>query len=276
MILRKQIAGMNQHYQNYSLEYFFESQKRAGIESVELWMGYPHIWVGKELYPECRKIEKMAHTRGIGIVSATIPSMAYQYQYAPENKMQREKGREYFQDGIRAAESLGCRIVSVNSGWGRNDRDREESLKICIDFLREAAEFAALHHITLVMESLKKSESNLGVTAEQIKEIWERIGHPNLKIMIDTIAVWDSGESVQEWFDIFGDEIQHMHFLDGSPDFHNPWGWGNRSLYRELECLEKNNYRGYLVQEIVGERYCADPRKVDMEYMQYFSQFIHD
>ncbi len=32
--MRSQIAGMNIHYMNYSLDYFLDAQERAGFESI--------------------------------------------------------------------------------------------------------------------------------------------------------------------------------------------------------------------------------------------------
>ena len=43
----------------------------------------------------------------------------------------------------------------------------------------------------------------------------DEVNHPNLKVMIDTTAMGVAGETIDEWFDTFGDEIIHMHFIDG-------------------------------------------------------------
>ena len=42
-IKRSQIAGMNIHYMNYSLDYFLDAQERAGFESIELWGGKDNV-----------------------------------------------------------------------------------------------------------------------------------------------------------------------------------------------------------------------------------------
>ena len=45
LIRHEQIVGMNQHYQNYSLDYFLDAQQRIGITNIELWCGSQHFWL---------------------------------------------------------------------------------------------------------------------------------------------------------------------------------------------------------------------------------------
>ena len=42
-IRREQVAGMNIHYVNYSLDYFLDAQQRIGFKSIELWCAAPHV-----------------------------------------------------------------------------------------------------------------------------------------------------------------------------------------------------------------------------------------
>ena len=44
-VKREQIAGMNIHYLNYSLDYFLDAQQRIGFKTIELWCGAPHVWL---------------------------------------------------------------------------------------------------------------------------------------------------------------------------------------------------------------------------------------
>ena len=55
-----QVSGMNIHYKFYSLEYFLESQMRAGFKTIELWAGSPHFFLSNLEYDDCKKVSKMA------------------------------------------------------------------------------------------------------------------------------------------------------------------------------------------------------------------------
>ena len=56
----------------------------------------------------------------------------------------------------------------------------------------------------------------------------EEVAHPALKAMVDTIATGAAGETLEQWFQAFGTDLIHMHFLDGDPYVHNIWGDGYR------------------------------------------------
>ena len=64
-----QVSGMNIHYKFYSLEYFLESQMRAGFKTIELWAGSPHFFLSNLEYDDCKKVSKMARERGLTILS---------------------------------------------------------------------------------------------------------------------------------------------------------------------------------------------------------------
>ena len=77
----------------------------------------------------------------------------------------------------------------------------------------------------------------------------EEVAHPALKVMVDTIATGAAGETLEQWFQAFGTDLIHMHFLDGDPYVHNIWGNGNYPLEEMLQCLSNHQYQGYLVQD---------------------------
>ena len=55
LINRDQIAGMNIHYLFYSLEYFLDTQKELGFETIELWGGAPHFYLDSMGYLAARR-----------------------------------------------------------------------------------------------------------------------------------------------------------------------------------------------------------------------------
>ena len=83
-------------------------------------------------------------------------------------------------------------------------------------------------------------------------------------------------EVAKDWFDAFGSDLVHMHFLDGDPYVHNIWGDGNYPLEQMLRCLKANDYTGYLVQEIADERYFSDPVSADLWNYRVLSRFFSE
>lgn len=273
-IEREQIAGMNIHYLFYSLEYFLDAQKEAGIKTIELWPGTPHFFLSYMEYSDCKKVRKMIEDRDMQVKIITPENCTYQYQFASQEKEQYEKSREYFKRALDAGQELGVEIMAVNSGWGYWNEEREEAWKRSREMLADLAEYARPKNIRLAVESLRPQESNLATTVHDVKRMLDEVNHPNLKAMIDTTAMGVAGETIDQWFDILGDDIIHMHFIDGNPYGHLIWGDGNHNLSEFIEALNRHHYKGYLGQEITDFDYFNDPAAADLRNMKAFAPFI--
>ena len=273
-IKREQLVGMNQHYQKFSFDYFLDCQQRVGLSNIELWCGASHFWLDSSCYGDCAALRKKLAARGMKVVSVTSPSCAYHYQYAAMEPYHMERSRAYFRNGIQAACELEAGIVVVNSGWGYDGENCGDMWKRSAENLRALAEYAKAHGVLLAMESLRDDESNIVNSLASAKKMYETVNHPNLKVMVDTIATGAAGETLTQWFDEFGDSLVHMHFLDGNPYVHNAWGDGGTPLEAQLSILELYGYSGYLVQEIADERYFSDPLSADIRNMRTLERFL--
>lgn len=82
------------------------------------------------------------------------------------------------------AGELGCEIMAINSGWGYLNEDREEAWKRSSNMLSRLSDVASREGIKLAMESLRPEESQLVITLNDAKRMFDEINHPNLKVMI--------------------------------------------------------------------------------------------
>ena len=98
----------------------------------------------------------------------------------------------------------------------------------------------------------------------------------NLKLAIDLGAINSAGESVNEWFDSFGEDIVHCHFVDGTPVGHMPWGLGNLDMKEILQTFSKNGYEGGFSMEYVDSRSFINPGKWDSNTKELFLKNIQD
>jgi protein FrlC len=275
-IRREQVAGMNIHYLNYSLDYFLDAQQRLGFKSLELWCGAPHVWLDHMTYYDAQTIRRKIREHDLEVHVLTPENCLYPYQVAAKEPEHRERSFQYFQNGIRLAEELGCRMMEINSGWGYWNEDAKEAWKRSADMLSRLAETAGTHGITLVMESLRPEESQLVTTLAKEKQMLEEIGSPYLKPMADLCAVSVAGETLKDWFEAFGDDLCHMHFIDGDPYGHLIWGDGTHHLGKELAILNQYGYSGLLGQEITDGRYYADPAAADFRNIKNFERYINE
>lgn len=273
-INREQVAGMNIHYVNYSLDYFLAAQQRIGFKTIELWCAVPHLWLDHYGFYDANETAKKIHSHGLNICVLTPENCTYPYQVAAKEPELLQWSRQYFTNGVRLAAELGCNYMEINSGWGYWNENREEAWKRSRDMLRFLAEQAEQNGISLVMESLRPEESQLVTTLSDAKRMYDEVDHPRLKIMIDTCAMGVAGETIDQWFDVFGDEIKHMHFVDGNPYGHLIWGDGKHHLGEFIKSLNKYGYTGALGQEITDGKYYADPAMHDLRNMRNFERYI--
>ena len=124
---REQIAGMNIHYIMWSLDYFLDVQQRLGFESIELWCAEPHVTLDHTGYFEAEVLAKKAADRGLRYRTLCPENVVYPWQYCARKPLHEQRSLAYFKHGIELAEVLGCDRMSVNSGWGDWDEDREEA-----------------------------------------------------------------------------------------------------------------------------------------------------
>lgn len=275
---RKQIAGMNQNYRQYSYQYFLESMQMAGYESVELWLGAPHVWVDSKGWNQAKTIAKETRRAGLEIVSVTTPSGgAFQYQYAAQESFHRKRSIEYFQNGVHMTAELAAPIMTVNSGWGYWTDEETDAFARSVEILGAVCRTAEQDGVTIALESLTQKESLIGYRIDQIEKLVSAINSPALKVMVDLDATWYSGETAQQWFDRFGENLIHYHFQDGDrmlpSDGHYIWGNGEFCLEEEIRCLERNGYSGILTQEICNS---LDPRADEIRNMQVLEGFLED
>lgn len=274
LIKHEQIAGMNCHYYNHSLEYFFDSMQKIGFETVALWGGAPHFYLDYEKTSDCARIKKMAKQRGLNIKCFTASSGTYGYQMGMQPNTQRERVYNYYLNGIRATAELGCDMMSMNSGWGYWNEDFGSAWERSRDMIWRLCDAAQTEGVTLTMESLRRAESQLCWNLENTKKMFDEINHPALKIMIDTTAMGVAGETPEEWFETFGDEIVNTHFIDGNPYGHLVWGDGTQPLGSWLETLKRYGYNGILGLEITARKYYDDPFAADLKNMEMLSKYV--
>lgn len=273
-INRDRIAGMNIHYLYYSLPYFLDAQQKLGVKTIELWAGAPHFFLDSMSYSDCAKVRHEVESRGMQVKILTPENCTYQYQFAAQEPELYEKSFAYFANALKAGEELGVETMAINSGWGYWNEDREEAWKRSREMLSRLADEAAKHNINLAMESLRPQESQLVVTLADAKRMHDEVNHPNLKVMIDTTAMGVAGETIDEWFDTFGDEIIHMHFIDGNPYGHLIWGDGNHPLGEWIDTVVRRGYKGYFGQEITDFDYFEDPASHDKRNMEAYKPYL--
>ena len=271
------LSVLNLHYFQYTLDYFLDCMVELGVKNVELLGGHQGLWLDPESYQDSRPVCRMLQERGLHCPVFTPQNCRFGYQYGVKEPELIEKTFGFFSNGIRLGAELGAKMMEANSGWGYWNEPEEEGLKRAADMFSRLSEVAKDNDVTIVAESLRPQESKIGYRIDQMKRLFDMVNHPNFKVMIDLTAMSVAGESIQDWFDVFGSEnIAHVHFQDCNPYGHYIWGAGNRSLREDLETLNRNGYQGYLTQELTDAAYYLDPFSYDKQNIRNLKMYMEE
>ncbi|MCG8499211.1 MAG: TIM barrel protein [Firmicutes bacterium] len=255
------LAGMNLHYFRYPLETFFDSMERLNIANIELWGGYPHLDVNSVSVKEVGTIYKSIKRHGLNVICFTPEQCMYPINLASKNEHIRKQSMEYFVKSMAIAAELNTDQLLVTSGWGYFSEGRAEPWERCrqsLEFLVRQAERRGIH---LLLEPLTSWESNVVTDLKALSAMLEQIRSPYLKGIIDTAPLALSDDSIEDYMNVLGANLAHVHFVDGDMRCSSHLACGDgvyplESYYKEF-C--RAGYQGYLTLELTSQQYIKQP-----------------
>jgi fructoselysine 3-epimerase len=273
---KEQVAGMNIHYVYYSLDYFLDAQQKAGFKTIELLGAAPHFLIDYAGFQDTGEVRKKVEDRGMKIGVFTPECAAYHFLLCSPDPEFHKRSMEYFKQGIKAASKFGAKYMLTNCIGGTWDEDPKVTYERAVKSLKELGPVAADYNVTLAIETVRPEESKVVTTLPELDCLHKEVNHPNVKIALDTIAMGVSGETPQQWFETFGSDIVHCHFVDGRPYGHLIWGDGLFPMERYIKVLNDYHYEGYLGQEITDGRYFDNPAEADRRNFKAFEPYFVD
>ena len=268
---------MNINYRYYDLEYFFRQCREAGQHNAELWLCPQHFLINSTCSEAPEKIRDLMERYQVQVRCVTPE----QNNPKPANMAARspflmEYTRTYLKRVIDLAHYLNCELVLVTPGWNYYDEEPGEAGKRSVAMLRELCGYAADYGIVLAMETIWQVSSHIAWNIEGAGRILEGVKRDNLNLTLDFGAMGDAGETINQWFQAFGKEIVHCHFVDGTPTGHMPWGHGARSMKQDLADFYINGYKGGFSMEYVHGMSFREPERFLKETRQQFLQALDE
>ncbi|SDE23221.1 protein FrlC [Paenibacillus sp. UNCCL117] len=267
------IANMNFHYHRYTFDYFLDSTERLGLQAIELWAGAPHLYVGDATHQEAAAMRNKIDRRGLEIVCFTPEQCIYPINLSSKDDTLRRRSIDYFKKSLSMANSLNCGRLLVTAGYGFFDEPKEDAWERARDSIGEIALEAKQAGAVLVLEPLSHFGSNVINNAADLKRMIDEVGSPNVKAMLDTVPMMLAGDTIDGYAAAFGDDLVHIHFLDGDgkTSAHLAWGEGCFPLEAFKRSLDDHGYDGYLTLEIIGPKYNWDPEsatRLSLEHLR--------
>ena len=269
-----QLSGMNCHYAHHTFDYFLDSLAYNGLRNVEIWGASPHLHVDDASPKVIEEARRAVESRGMELICYTPETVVYPINIAAIEDYIRERSLRFMLRAVEVTAELGCKQMLLTPGWGYLDGSSGEAMKYSLDSIAKITRHGEENGVILALEHLSPISSNLVNTASQLKAVLETIQSPNLKAMLDTCQVGLVNEHVRDYLDLIGEDLIHVHIVDGTPGGHLAFGDGILPLEDYVKTLGEYGYSHYLSMEIADRRYFAHPEEADMQSIEAFRRWL--
>lgn len=260
----EQFAPMNHIYRFYELDDYMKSIAEIGYHSMDLWTCGSHYFVDNYGYENTKHIKKLMDQYSLNIVSITPrQSCPNPFHMAVKKKELREKTKQYFQNMILAAHELSCSKLLITSGWQYYSETRQEAWDRSVWMIGELCRFAEKYGVFLTMETLSRQSTTLVNTIKDLKKMMKAVNSKAFAVTADLHTIHNAGESIQDYFDIFREKLNHCHFMDYKDGVrsHLAWGDGEANIKDILDIFDRNRFLGHFVLEYTDSQYFLEPEK---------------
>jgi sugar phosphate isomerase/epimerase len=196
--------------------------------------------------PEFSSPEKISLTikkmkdRGLAFVDLGS-SCALHFSKGVERTKNLDEGKRF----INLAAQLNCPYVRVFPNQLPKDRDRQESLNLIIDGLRELGRYANGTGVSVLLESHGEL-----IYKKDLLAVMEGAGDPNVGLVWDICNMWvATKEPPEEVYAVLRSYIRHTHIkdlkiTDGKEEY-VLLGTGIVPIFQAIDLLYRNQYPGY-------------------------------
>ena len=164
----------------------------------------------------------------------------------------RDNGMAYVRGSIDATAALvgtnlaGPIYSAVGRTWEMTADERARDTDLLVENLSALAAYAGDKGVTLCLEPLNRFETSFINLASQAVDVVDRVGHPNMQILLDTFHMNIEEKSLGDAIRLAGPRLKHFHACEndrGAP------GSGNVQWQDVRQGLKDIGYDGPVVIE---------------------------
>ena len=201
-------------WQRWPLERAFSGARRLGYDYIELWGGRPHAFAPDLKRGGLREVLALEEKYQMPVAVYTPEHNAYPYNYMLGDRQQWEDCMAYLELCLEMGKALGAEYTLISVGHGGYGASRQALWNRLLESLRRLADAAERLGHKIVLESLTCYESNLCTSAGELAQALDEVGSPALLGMCDVVPPAAAGEPVENYLDLLGDRLAHLHLVD--------------------------------------------------------------
>lgn len=267
------LAPMNYHYLRYPLTRFLDKVERSPFDSIDLYCSAPQLNIFDYSLSDLLTLDKEIRRRHLSVMAMTPENCTYPVNFCTQDRTTREASLRYYQRAIDTAAFLDCPKVQISTGFGYFDAPREEAWNYCRDSLRQLAVYCERKGVTLLLEELKVTTTNVLITSQDLAAMLDEISSPAVVGMVDMDQMTYAGETVDDYFTNLGSSLGHIHFNDRG---HTVPGDGDFPMKRYYDEIIAHGYEGSCSFEICDRRYYCDPDKAIDDLVHWLRENTHE
>ena len=208
------LAPMSYHYVRYPIEKFLDKVERSPFDSIDLYCSAPQLNMFD--YPVSRLLEldKSIRRHHLSVMAMTPENCVYPVNFCTQDTLTRESSIRYYQRAIDTAQFLECPAIQISTGFGYFDMPREEAWKFCRESVGTLAAYAERKGVTLLLEELKVTTTNVLITSKDLAKMIAEIDSPAVVGMVDMDQMTYAGETIDDYFANLVVILQHFQFND--------------------------------------------------------------
>jgi len=273
-IRKSQLANMNIIYKFFSFDYFLDHTERMGYEAIEILPTCPHFYIDDLTMSEIKALKKKIQDHHLKVACYTPDQCSYPHNISYQSEVSRKRTLRTLEKQLEITSLLECDQMLSTSGYGYFDEPREDAWGRMVDSLQILARKAQTEGVTIVLEPIRTDETNLVYDLPTLKQALQDIGSPYVKGMLDTSPMWYAGESIAQYARELGDDLYHIHLIDGKPAGHLAWGDGIFPLDEYIKDITDAGYDRYLTIELTAAQYFLEPNPAMEQCMQALSRYF--
>ena len=224
-----------------------------GADTMQIFTRNPRGGKAKEIgEDEARLFRKRIEESNFGPWIAHAP---YMVNLSSVKEEVREFGIQTLKEDLKRVDFLGGQYLVVHSG-AHTGQGTEKGLELLAEALEEILAQSP-PTVSILLEGMSGSGSELGATLEQLKWVLGKLDKPNLGVCLDTAHLFAAGYDVRRWEklwqnidEIIGEKyVKAMHINDSVVDLashkdrHAPLGGGMIGLEAFAEIVKHEQVR---------------------------------
>lgn len=273
----ERIAISNFNYRRWSFGYFLESVKKLGLKNIELCGCHPHFTSFEAEEFPVRELAEQIKAAGISVPVIMPEQNFLPINIAAVNSFLREESIRQLRFYIENANAFDCRKVVIYPGKAFMDHPHSQGWMYARESVKQLCEIAEEYGVTLLMSPVSAFVSDLMTDCKTAERMLREVGADNLEVCVNSSILGYAGDTLETYFEAFGDKIGHVQLADAVEDCDQlAWGEGNVNLAGQISVLEKYHYEGSVSMELLMEEYAEDPHGVHAGSLEYMKSHMEE